>query len=198
MRGILKEIAKIFETLPGLGPRSARRIAITLAQEKDATTQVLIQLLERMQQSIKKCTVCNNLSENDVCYICADSNRDHDQICIVSEIGDLWAIERMGQYEGVYHILGGTLSIAKAVGPDDLDFESLETRLSDSLQHKECIIAMNPTIQGQATIHYVQSILKRYDNITISTLALGIPMGAELDYLDNGTIAMAMASRKEI
>jgi len=197
MRGILKEIAKIFETLPGLGPRSARRITITLAQQKDETTDLLIRLLTRLQNSIKKCSICNNFSEHEICYICSDMNRDHSQICIVSDIADLWAIERMGQYEGIYHVLGGTLSIT-TITHDDLDFDALETRLSDNLDHLECIIAMNPTIQGQATIHYLQNLLQKYNNITISTLALGIPMGAELDYLDSGTIAMAMASRKEL
>lgn len=198
MNGVLKDIAKIFASLPGLGPRSARRISITLALQKDDTTKKIITLLQKMQQTIKKCEKCNNLSEETVCYICKDYSRDHNQICIVSEITDLWAIERMGQYEGVYHVLGGELSIANAITPDDLNFEKLEETIMNSQETKECIIAMNPTINGQATVHYIHEILKKYDNIVISTLSLGIPMGSELDYLDTGTIAMALASRKEL
>jgi len=198
VHGILKDISRILASLPGLGPRSARRIAITLAQQKEDTTQVLIELLSQMKNSIRKCKICNNLCQDNTCHICSNHSRDSNQICIVSDISDLWAIENMGQYDGVYHVLGGTLSIANSIGPDALDFMTLEQRLSDDTEPKECIIAMNPTIQGQATVHYIHEILKKYDHVTISTLALGLPMGAQLDYLDNGTLAMAMASRKEM
>lgn len=201
MHGILKDISRILASLPGLGPRSARRIAITLAQQKEDTTQVLIELLNEMKNSIRQCRVCNNLCQDSICHICNNHSRDKNQICIVAEISDLWAIENMGQYDGVYHVLGGTLSIANAIGPDSLDFHNLQMRLEDTepnIEPKECIIAMNPTIQGQATVHYIHEILKKYDHVTISTLALGLPMGAQLDYLDNGTLAMAMASRKEM
>ncbi len=198
MHGILKDISRILASLPGLGPRSARRIAITLAQQKEDVTPVLIELLKQMKNTIRKCRICNNLSQDSICHICSNHSRDQHQICIVAEISDLWAIENMGQYDGVYHVLGGTLSIANAIGPDSLDFHTLEMRLGESLERKECIIAMNPTIQGQATVHYIHEILKKYDHVTISTLALGLPMGAQLDYLDNGTLAMAMASRKEM
>jgi recombination protein RecR len=198
VHGILKELAKVFATLPGLGPRSANRIAITLAEHKDEMTEVMIKLLQKMQKTISKCDICANFCESDICHICSDYNRDKNQICIVSEITHLWAIEKMGQFEGVYHILGGTLSMIDAIGPNDIDFEALERRINNQDGPTECIIAMNPTIQGQATTHYIQELLKRYENITTSALALGMPMGSQLDYLDNGTIAMAMASRKEI
>ena len=198
MQGILKDLSKLLGSLPGLGPRSARRIAITLAEQKENTTEILINLLQELKNKIRHCNICNNLCEGPTCHICSNKSRDQQQICIVSEISDLWAIENVGQYEGVYHILGGNLSITNAIGPETLHFESLETRLSSDLEPKECIIAMNPTIQGQATVHYIHELLKKYDNITISTLALGLPMGAQLDYLDNGTLAIALSSRKEI
>ena len=198
MHGILRDLSRILASLPGLGPRSARRIAITLAEQKEDTTEVLIQLLNQMKHTIRKCRICNNLCQDSSCHICSNHSRDKNQICIVAEISDLWAIENMGQYDGVYHVLGGTLSIANAIGPDSLDFHTLEMRLGENMEAKECIIAMNPTIQGQATVHYIHEILKKYDHVTISTLALGLPMGAQLDYLDNGTLAMAMASRKEM
>lgn len=198
MHGILKDISRILGSLPGLGPRSARRIAITLALHKEDTTDLLIKLLTQMRNTIRQCNTCNNLSENAICHICTSPARDKNQICIVSEVTDLWAIERIGQFDGVFHVLGGTLSIANAVGPDSLDFDKLEARLSNDTEHKECIIAMNPTIQGQATVHYIHEILKKYDHVSVSTLALGLPMGAQLDYLDSGTLAVALASRKEI
>jgi len=197
MHGILKDLSKLLCSLPGLGPRSARRIAITLAQQKD-TTNFLSQLLEAVQKKLTNCKTCNNIAQSNTCHICENKARDHNQICIVSEVADLWAIENIGQYEGVYHVLGGNLSITNAIGPETLNFELLEERLSSSLDQKECIIAMNPTIQGQATVHYIQEILKKYDNVTVSTLALGLPMGSQLDYLDNGTLAIALTSRKEI
>lgn len=198
MHGVLKDISKILSSLPGVGPRSARRIAITLALQKETTTEILIEMLTKLKNTIKKCYICNNLSEDKLCYICNNNSRDQNQICIVSEISDLWAIESIKQYEGSYHVLGGSLSIANAVEPGVLNFESLERRLNDNTEHKECIIAMDPTIQGQATVHYVHELLKKYDNITISTLSLGLPMGAHLDYIDNSTLAMAISSRKEI
>lgn len=198
MHGVLKDLTRLLSSLPGIGPRSARRIAITLAQQKEDTAMILVELLNQMKNTIRKCKMCNNLCQESICYICHNRNRDQNQICIVSEVADLWAIENMGQYDGVYYVLGGTLSIANAIGPDNLDFETLEYRLTMDMEAKECIIAMNPTIQGQATVHYIHEILKKYDHITISTLALGLPMGAQLDYLDNSTLAMALLSRKEI
>jgi len=196
MDGVLKDLSKLLAKLPALGPRSARKIAITLALEKELTQQ-LIALLNTTHNTIKNCSVCNNLSQEEICYICRDHNRDHNQICIVSEITDLWAIERISQYNGVYHVLGGAISTTNEQ-LEDVDFEKLEIRVNSSDSIVECIVAMNATIQGQATIHYLQSILKQYKNATISTLALGIPMGAQLDYLDEGTIAMALNSRNEL
>lgn len=198
MHGVLKDLSKLLGSFPGLGPRSARRVAIMLAQQKEDTTEILIHLLQELKARVRNCKVCNNLAQNELCNICENKNRDAHQICIVAEVSDLWAIESMGQYEGVYHVLGGNLSIANSINPDSLNFENLEERVANDIDPKECIIAMNPTIQGQATVHYIHEMLRKYDHITISTLALGLPMGAQLDYLDNGTIAMALSSRKEI
>lgn len=197
MQGVLKELSRILARLPGLGSRSARRIAITIAQNRHDLIPMLIGLLTRVKDNLKECKICSNLSETSECYICTNYHRKTDQICIVSEVTDLWAIERAGHYEGVYHVLGGVLSITNAIGPDELNFNKLEERLQNS-EVQECIIAMNPTLQGQTTVHYLQEILKKYKDVKISTLALGLPMGGELDYLDDGTIAMAIAARKEL
>ena len=196
MDPILQNLIKILTQLPSLGPRSARRITLSLIKHPEMISK-LISSLTQAKNSIKKCKICNNLSQQNVCEICLDDNRDQNQICIVENLCDLWAIERIGQFLGTYYILEESFSLANIINKDNCDLEKqLEARISE--EPTECIIAMNPTIEGQATIHYLQSILKKYSNITITTLSLGIPMGSELDYLDNGTLTVALNSRKEI
>ncbi len=203
MQGILKDIAKILSCLPNIGPRSAAKITIALANESLKKNELnlsekLISSLKKMCNEIKPCKICNNLSEKFECFICEDKTRDSNQICIISDIPTLWAIEKIGQFEGLYHVLGYELSLSN-IEDMEKSLLQLEKRIlqnPDSV--KEIIIAMNPTISGQATSSYLQDHLKNYENIVITTLSLGIPMGSQIDYLDSGTIAMAMASRREI
>lgn len=193
MKGPINDLARILSRFPGLGPRSGRRIAITIAQGRKQIIPSLIDLLTTILTDVKECKICGNLDQEDECFICKNPKRDKQIVCIVGNVMDLWAIERMGQFKGVYHILGGLLSITLGVGPEHLNFNFAERAITA----KEFIIALSPTLEGQTTSHYIQEFLKNYD-ANISTLALGLPMGGELDYLDEGTIAMALAARKSL
>lgn len=192
MNANLQTLIKIISSLPTLGPKSARRIAITLAKNKETVTKELIKSL-KILENLKECYICNNFAENEICDICSNLSRDHNQICIVNDILNLWAIERMGQYEGIFYILKEDSFINSQKLEEHLYNLSIKNN-----DHKEFIIAMNTTIEQQAKAHYIQSILKEFENITITTLGIGLPIGSELDYLDNGTLSIAFNSRKEI
>lgn len=188
---IFEPITKILSLLPNIGIKSSKRIAITLAQEKKITAKLIEELI-KIHDKTKKCEICNNLSFSKHCEICRDLNRDENQICILTDITNLFAIEGIRTYQGKYHILENNYILETK----DYIENELEKRITYAPQ--EFILALNPTIEGQATLHYIQRVLSKYPNITVSTLSLGIPMGSELDYLDNGTIAIAFDNRKEL
>lgn len=188
---IFQPLTKLLTLLPSIGPKNARRIAITLAKEPKVTEQIINHLI-KIQNNIKNCAICNNLTFNKICNICEDHSRNHDQICIVSDISNLLAIENIHIYDGVFHVLE---NINIMVQHNYIEDELIK-RITGEPQ--EFILALNPTIEGQATIHYIQSVLKNYKNIVISSLSLGMPIGSDLDYLDSGTITIAFESRKEI
>ncbi len=190
----IERLIQLLAKLPGLGPRSARRAVLHLIKKKDA---LLIPLAAAMADAAEKaciCSTCGNVDTRDPCTICADPRRDATSICVVEEVGDLWALERAGAHQGGYHVLGGVLSALDGVGPDDLNIGKLVERARNG-EVKEIILAMNATVDGQATAHY---IMDRLDGtgISISRLAHGVPVGGELDYLDDGTLAAAMKSRR--
>ncbi|MAB12932.1 recombination mediator RecR [Parvibaculum sp.] len=190
----IERLIQLLAKLPGLGPRSARRAVLHLIKKKDA---LLIPLAAAMADAAEKaciCSTCGNVDTRDPCTICADPRRDAASICVVEEVGDLWALERAGAHQGGYHVLGGVLSALDGVGPDDLNIGKLVERARNG-EVKEIILAMNATVDGQATAHY---IMDRLDGtgISISRLAHGVPVGGELDYLDDGTLAAAMKSRR--
>lgn len=190
----IERLIQLLAKLPGLGPRSARRAVLHLIKKKDA---LLIPLAAAMADAAEKaciCSTCGNVDTRDPCTICADPRRDTVSICVVEEVGDLWALERAGAHQGGYHVLGGVLSALDGVGPDDLNIGKLVERARNG-EVKEVILAMNATVDGQATAHY---IMDRLDGtgISISRLAHGVPVGGELDYLDDGTLAAAMKSRR--
>ncbi|MDX1975509.1 MAG: recombination mediator RecR [Rickettsiales bacterium] len=189
----INELISLLSKLPGLGPRSARRAVLHLIRNKTQLMQPLTAVLGRAMDSIRTCSVCGNLDSNDPCQICSDTRRDTSQICVVEELADLWAIERCNLFRGQYHVLGGTLSALDDRGPSQLNIENLIERAKND-QVKEIILATNATIEGQTTAHYLTSRLSDC-NVTISRLAQGIPMGGELDYLDDGTLAAALKSR---
>ncbi len=189
---LIKQIAK----LPSLGTRSARRIVLQLIKKKE---QLFIPLVETMQQvitSVKTCEHCGNIDTTPICSICSSPSRASSVICVVQDVADLWAMERVSQFNGKYFVLGGVLSALDGVAPEDLNIEKL-TKMVVSEDVKEVVLALPATVDGQMTSLYISSKLKNF-NIKISTLAQGIPMGAELDYMDEGTLQLALNSRKII
>jgi recombination protein RecR len=195
--GPFDQLIRSFSKLPGLGPRSARRIALHLLTNKQKIMAPLMQALEQTAQSVKTCHSCGNLDLTDPCSICQDERREQTNICVVAGISDLWAIERTGAYKGRYHILGGVLSALDGIGPNELSIEALLRRLEDE-QFEEIIIALSATVDGQATAHYITDKLPATLKARVTRLAHGVPMGGELDYLDDGTITTALKSRSQV
>lgn len=187
---LIKQISK----LPSLGSRSARRIVLHLLNKKETAFIPLIDALKQVSENIKTCDVCGNFDTSSPCPICASPNRDSSIICVVRDVADLWAMERVSLFKGKYHVLGGILSAMEGIIPEDLNIDSLEKRIHTE-NIKELVLALPATIDGQITSHYIFSRFKNL-GIKISTLAQGIPMGAELDYMDEGTIQLALNSRK--
>lgn len=193
---MLENLISLFAKLPGLGPRSARRLVLHLLRHKEKLMTPLIDSLIRVRESIRTCSICGNLDTNDPCPICSDPRRDASQICVVEEIADLWAIERGRTFKGRYHVLGGTLSALDGRTPESLNIDSLVARAKDESVH-EVILATNATVEGQTTAFYLSDRLAGC-NVHISRLAHGIPMGGELDYLDDGTLGAAFKARLPI
>ena len=189
---LIKQIAK----LPSLGTRSARRIVLYLLKNKETQMQALIESMQNVQANIKTCEICGNYDTENVCRICADEKRDGKVICVVQDVTDLWAMERAAAFKGKYHVLGGVLSAIEGVLPEDLNIQKLIERVENG-KINEVVLALPATVDGQITSQYIISRLKPYE-IKISTLALGMPVGAELDYMDDGTIELAVEARKQI
>lgn len=182
--------------LSGIGKRSAQRIAIELLENKEKIMIPLGQGLIESAETIKECEICGNFDDVSPCYICSDNKRDKSTICIVESVSDLWAMERGNIYRGQYHIIGGVLSAIEGVGPDDLNISSLLKRIEND-EITEVILATNATLEGQTTAHYIsKQIENKVSNIT--RLANGIPLGGELEYIDEGTLSTALASRKSM
>ena len=192
--GPLQHLIKMLSGLPGLGNRSARRIALHLLQNRSQTMMPLAQVLERTAQEIKTCSICGNLDAHDPCGICQDVKRGDDQICVVAQVSDLWAIERTSAYKGRYHVLGGLLSALDGIGPEQLNMMSLIARAKKP-ETREVILALSATVDGQSTAHYISDHIAR-EGLEVTHLAHGVPVGGELDYLDDGTITTALRSRK--
>lgn len=189
----LDQLIKHLAGLPGLGPRSARRAALHLINRKDEVMMPLARTLEQTAQTIRICSACGNIDHADPCRICTDGGRDRRLICVVATVADLWAIERAGGYRGLYHILGGVLSALDGIRPEDLRLHQLVERVK-TVEPQEVILALSATVDGQATAHVIMDMLHDAP-VKISRLAHGVPVGGELDYLDDGTIMTAMKSR---
>lgn len=192
----IEQLIKIIAKLPSLGTRSARRIVLHLLKKRETVIPQLMKTLEDVYDNIKVCEICGNYDTQTPCSICASSSREDKLLCVVQDISDLWALERGGLYKGRYHILGGILSAIEGITPDDLNIDKLINRI-DGEHISEIIIALPATVDGQITMHYISTLLKE-KNVKISTLAQGIPVGAELDYMDDGTIKLALDMRKQI
>ncbi len=191
--GPLEILIKQLASLPGLGNRSAKRIALHMLSNKDSLMLPLAKNINYVSDTIQSCHSCGNFDEGEICRICRDVNRDRTMICVVAGVADLWAIERTNTYKGIYHILGGVLSALDGIGPQDLSIHSLVENVRDS-QIKEVILALSATVDGQSTAHYIMDQLGEFD-IHITRLAHGVPVGGELDYLDDGTISTALKAR---
>lgn len=189
----IEQLIDLMARLPGLGPRSARRAVLVLLKKRAALMAPLAQAMAQVAISARDCTICGNIGTGDVCAICADERRATGEICVVEDVADLWAMERGGAFKGRYHVLGGTLSALDAVGPDELRIPQLVSRIKDE-SIAEVILALNATVDGQTTAHYIADVLG--DGVAITSLAQGVPIGGELDYLDDGTIGAALRARR--
>ena len=188
----IERLIALLSKLPGLGPRSARRAALTLLKRKDQLLDPLALAMADASAKVKTCSSCGSLDTRDPCAVCSDPNRDAGLICVVEEVGALWALERAGAYSGRYHVLGGLLSALDGRGPESLRVESLVERARAT---REVILALPATVDGQTTAHYIADRMAG-TGAAVTMLARGVPVGGELDWLDDGTIAQAMRARR--
>lgn len=192
----IEGLIKFFSKMPGLGPRSARRFVLYLLKHKDHKLLPLIELLRHTADTVSECTECGNLDTHNPCSMCEDPKRHHQHMCVVESVADLWALERSGAFNGVYHVLGGTLSALDGIGPDELRIPYLLHRIRHN-QCTEVILALNATLEGQTTNHYLAAELTA-PGLKITSLAQGVPLGGELDYLDSGTLITALSARRTL
>ncbi len=190
----LDTLIRLLAKLPGLGPRSARRAALHLIKRRESLMTPLASALARAAEAIRTCPVCGNLDTIEPCAICRDPERDATAICVVEDLADLWALERTGAFRGRYHVLGGTLSALDGIGPEDLTIDRLIARVKPG---QELILALNATVEGQTTAHYIADRFVDAE-VKLSRLAQGVPIGGELDYLDDGTLTAALKSRRAL
>jgi recombination protein RecR len=182
--------------LPGLGPRSARRAVLHLLKKREAAMTPLLRALEKVNQNLAVCGICGNVDTKDPCAVCTDPRRDERLLCIVEEVSDLWALDRSRLFPGKFHVLGGRLSALEGVRPEDLTIDKLIGRLSRG-GIDEVVLAMNATLEGQTTAHYLAERLESFP-VRLTQLAHGLPVGGELDYLDEGTLAQALRARRPV
>jgi len=193
--GPLEHLMRLLSNLPGLGNRSARRIALHLLSKRGSLMMPLAHALQDAAENVKNCGICGNLDMVDPCSVCCDHKRSKSQICVVAQVSDVWAIERTGSYKGRYHVLGGLLCALDGIGPQDLRIDRLVERVKEGGDNlSEVILALSATVDGQTTAHYISDHLNPL-GVKISHLAHGVPVGGELDYLDDGTIITALRER---
>jgi len=188
----LERLIELMARLPGLGPRSARRAALHLVRKRDLLLRPLAEALAEVAREVRPCAVCGNLGTGGRCAVCADPKRDPSTICVVQDVGDLWAMERGGAFRGRYHVLGGLLSALDGIGPETLGLPRLAARVAEE-GVREVILALPATVDGQTTAHYVADAMP--EGVAVTSLAQGVPIGGELDYLDDGTIDAALRRR---
>ena len=192
----IEALSQALARLPGLGPRSARRAVLHLMKRKETALEPLLAALQDVAARLSTCSVCGNLDTSDPCAICKDTRRDDRLLCVVEEVADLWALDRSRLFPGRYHVLGGRLSALEGVRPEDLGIDTLVARVAAG-GIDEVVLAMNATLEGQTTAHYLAERLEKFP-IRLTQLAHGLPVGGELDYLDEGTLAQALRARRPI
>ncbi|GIW51581.1 MAG: recombination protein RecR [Gemmatimonadales bacterium] len=196
MSAIEEAVAELAR-LPGIGRKTAARLTYFLLKQPRAAIERLAKALLNLAEQVKACSVCGNWSDTDPCLICADTRRDRSMLCVVEDAADIAAIEKTGEYRGLYHVLGGHLSPLDGVGPEQLRLDSLVARVANGSVVREVILATDPSMEGEVTATYVRGLLERY-GVRISRIALGLPVGGDLEYADSVTIARALAARREM
>lgn len=191
----IERLIQLLAKVPGLGPRSARRAALHLIKKKEALLQPLSAAMADAVEQVRVCSTCGNIDTTDPCTVCTDPRRDPSLLIVVEDVGDLWALERAGAMNAHFHVLGGVLSPLDGIGPDQLDIRGLIARVAEG-GVREVVLAVNATVEGQTTAHYITDQLSDLD-VKVTRLAHGVPVGGELDYLDEGTLAAALKSRTE-
>ena len=190
---LIEEAVEAFSSLPGIGKKTALRLVLHLLNQEVEVSDQFAEAIRTMRKNIKFCSTCHNLSDEQICQICADTRRDRSVVCVVEGIRDLMAIEDTGQYRGLYHVLGGVISPIEGIGPDDLQIDSLISRIQQG-EAKEVIMALSPTIEGDTTIFYISKRLKEF-GVGISTIARGVSFGGELEYADGLTLGRSIVAR---
>ena len=197
MSKLLQDAVSEFAKLPGVGRRTALRLAMHLLKMDSQEVEQMMQTINRYRQLIRHCQRCNNLSDTDFCPICSNPERDHSTICVVEQVGDLMSIENTRQYRGMYHVLGGVISPMQGVGPSDLKIDLLVDKIKQG-GIKEVILAISTSVEGETTLFYIMNRLKQYPEVRVTTIARGIGFGDELEYVDELTITHAMMNRREV
>lgn len=192
----IETLTQALARLPGLGPRSARRAVLHLIKRRESALAPLLSALAAVDRDLVTCSTCGNIDTSDPCGVCADPRRDGRALCVVEEVADLWALERSRLFPGRFHVLGGRLSALEGVRPEDLTIDSLVARIAAG-GVDEVVLAMNATLEGQTTAHYIAERIEKYP-VRITQLAHGLPVGGELDYLDEGTLAQALRARRPV
>mgnify|MGYP000077424848 CR=1 FL=1 len=196
MSRLLQDVVGELSKLPGIGRRTALRLAIHILRMERESVAEMTESIDRFRNEVKYCTQCNNLSDEDVCPICADDERDHTTICVVEQVADVLSVENTRQYKGLYHVLGGVINPMANVQPSDLNIAKLLERLKDS-EVKEVILALNPNVEGEATTSFLSQLLSQTD-IKVTRLASGLPVGGDLEYADEITLGRALAGRRAV
>jgi recombination protein RecR len=192
----IEALTQALARLPGLGPRSARRAVLHLLKKRESAMGPLLKALEAVNERLAACHICGNVDTSDPCGVCSDPRRDRRMLCVVEEVADLWALDRSRLFPGRYHVLGGRLSALEGVRPEDLTIDALIRRIADG-GIDEVVLAMNATLEGQTTAHYIADRLESFP-VRLTQLAHGLPVGGELDYLDEGTLAQALRARRPV
>lgn len=192
----VEDLIDLMARLPGLGPRSARRAVLTLIQKRGKLMVPLADAMQKVARTARECVECGNIATDALCPICMSEKRGNGTLCVVEDVADLWAMERGGAFSGRYHVLGGTLSALDSIGPEDLGIPKLVQRVRDQ-EIREVILALAATVDGQTTAHYIADALEGND-VIVTSLAQGVPIGGELDYLDDGTISAALKARRAL
>ncbi len=197
MSKLLDDVVRELSRLPGIGRRTALRLAMHILRQREDDVASMTQAIDDFRTGIRHCARCNNLSDNEFCEICSDPNRDHSTICVVEQVGDVMSIEKTGQFRGLYHVLGGVISPMSGIAPSDLKIDLLINNIAAGGVH-EIILAISTTVEGETTLFYILNRLKQFNDLKITTIARGIGFGDEIEYADELTISHALLNRREV